>query len=209
MGWSLKKTLRASEQQRPDVAAEREAYANDMADLDPNRCVFLDEAGIVTNMTRRYARAPIGQRAFGAAPANWKRLTVLGALSRDGVVEVKSVEGGTTVSVFVDFLKRDVLPTLRQDKPDAILIMDNLSAHKNKAVREAVEDARLTLKYLPRYSPDLSPIEPCWSKIKTALRAAAARTVETLTAELDAAVASVTAEDARGWFKHCGCCPTS
>jgi transposase len=92
---------------------------------------------------------------------------------------VTTVETGTTVSVFVDCLKNDVLPSLRQHKPDAILIMDNLSAHKNKAVKEAIEDAGLTLKYLPRYSPDFSPIEPCWSKIKTALRAAAARTVET------------------------------
>jgi transposase len=82
--------------------------------------------------------------------------------------------------------------------------MDNWSAHKSKAVKEAIEDAGLTLKYLPRYSPDFSPIEPCWSKIKTALRAVAARTVETLTAALDAAAARVTAEDARGWFTHCG-----
>jgi hypothetical protein len=81
-----------------------------MAEIDPNRCVFLDEAGIVTNMTRRYARAPRGQRAFGEAPANWKRLTVLGALSRDGVVAVRTVETGTTIPVFVDFLKTDVLP---------------------------------------------------------------------------------------------------
>ncbi len=175
-----------------------------MADLDPNRCVFLDEAGIVTNMTRRYAPAPRGQRAVGEAPANWKRLTVLGALGRDGVIAVKTVETGTTVPVFVDFLKTDVLPTLRQHQPDAILIMDNLSAHKNKAVKEVIEDAGLTLKYLPRYSPDFSPIESCWSKIKIALRAAATRTVETLTTALDVAVASVTVEDARGWFRHCG-----
>jgi transposase len=181
--------------------------------MDPSRCVFLDEAGIVTNMTRRYARAPRGQRAFGEAPANWKRLTVLGALSRDGVVEVTTVDGGTTVPVFIDFLPSDLLPSLRQHKPNAILIMDNLSAHKNKAVKAAIEEAGLTLKYLPRYSPDCSPIEPCGSKIKTALRAAAARTVETLTAELDAAVASVTADAAAdaaaGWFKHCGDGPAS
>lgn len=155
-------------------------------------------------MTRRYARAPVGERAFGSAPATWKRLTVLGAFGLGGVVEVKTVETGTTVPVFLDFLKTDLLPILRQHKPDAILILDNLSTHKNKAVKEAIEDAGLTLKYLPRYSPDFSPIEPCWSKIKTALRAAAARTVETLTAALEAAATSVTAEDARGWFKHCG-----
>lgn len=175
-----------------------------MAAADPERFVFLDEAGILTNMTRRYARAAIGERAFGYAPLSRKRLTVLGALSRDGMVEVKTVATGTTIPVFVAFLTTDVLPVLCQHKPDAILIMDNLSAHKNKAVREAIEGAGLTLKYLPRYSPDFSPIEPCWSKIKTALRAAAARTVETVTVALDTAVASVTAEDAAGWFHHCG-----
>jgi transposase len=196
--------LRASEQQRPDVAAEREVYAEAMAQLDPTRCVFLDESGILTNMTRRYARAPIGQRAFGAAPAHWKRLTVLGALSCDGVVATHTVDGGTTVPAFVEFLQTALLPVLGQRKPNAVLIMDNLSTHKSKAAREAIENAGFTVKYLPRYSPDFSPIEPCWSKIKTALRTAAARTVETLKAALEGAAASVTAEDARGWFTHCG-----
>lgn len=155
-------------------------------------------------MTRRQARAPVGERACGAAPVNRKRLTVLGALSCDGVVEMKTVPTGTTVSVFVDFLKTNLLPALREDKPDAILVMDNLSAHKNQAVKDAITAAGMTVQYLPRYSPDLSPIEPCWSKIKTAVRAVAARTVETLAAALDTAAATVTADDAAGWFRHCG-----
>jgi transposase len=152
-----------------------------MTTVDPSRLVFVDEAGILTNMTRRYARAEIGERACGFAPVNWKRLTVLGALSLTGVVEVKTVPTGTTIPVFLDFLKTDLLPVLRDQKPDAILVMDNLSAHKNQAVRDAIQEAGLTLHYLPRYSPDFSPIEPCWSKIKTTLRSAAARTIETLT----------------------------
>ncbi len=108
-----------------------------MAEVAPNRFVFLDEAGIVTNMTRRYARAQIGERAFGSAPANWKRLRVLGALSLDGVGEVKTVETGTTVRVFVAFLKANLLPILCQHKLDAIIIMDNLFVHNNKAVKDA------------------------------------------------------------------------
>jgi len=155
-------------------------------------------------MTRRYARALIGERACGEAPVNWKRLTVLGALSLDGVTAMTTVTTGTTIPVFLDFLQASVLPVLREQNPDAILVMDNLSAHKNQAVKDAIAAAGLTLRYLPRYSPDFSPIEPCWSKIKTALRVAAARTVETLEAALDAAVASVTADDATGWFGHCG-----
>ena len=153
-------------------------------------------------MTRRYARAPIGERACGEAPVRWKRLTVLGALGLDGVVTMTTVTTGTTIPVFVDFLQTTLLPVLREQKPNAILVMDNLSAHKNQAVKDAIAAAGLTLRYLPRYSPDFSPIEPCWSKIN--LRAAAARTVETLEAALDAAVASVTADDATGWFGHCG-----
>jgi transposase len=196
--------VRASEQQRLDVSAERAVYSKDMATVDPARLVFVDEAGILTNMTRRYARAEIGERAYGFAPVNWKRLTVLGALSLTGIVEVKTVPTGTTIPVFLDFLKTDLLPVLRDQKPDAILVMDNLSAHKNQAVRDAITEAGLTLHYLPRYSPDFSPIESCWSKIKTALRAAAARTLETLTTALSNVAANVTADDAVGWFQHCG-----
>jgi transposase len=199
-----KKTLRASEQLRPDVAAEREDFSKDMAAVDPTRLVFLDESGILTNMTRRYARASVGERACGAAPVNWKRLTVLGALGLDGVVTMTTVTTGTTIPVFLDFLQTTLLPVLCEQKPDAIVVMDNLSAHKNQAVKDAIAAAGLTVRYLPRYSPDFSPIEPCWSKIKTALRAVAARTVESLRAALDTAAADVTADDAAGWFGHCG-----
>jgi transposase len=163
---------------------------------------FLDESGILTNMTRRYARAPVGERACGEAPVRWKRLTVLGALGLDGVVTMTTVTTGTTIPVFIDFLQTSLLPVLRDQKPDAILVMDNLSAHKNQAVKDAIAAAGLTLRYLPRYSPDFSPIESCWSKIN--LRAVAARTVESLRDALDTAVADVTAADAAGWFGHCG-----
>jgi transposase len=199
-----KKTLRASEQQRPDVAEERDAYRQAFVTVDPARLVFLDEMGILTNMTRRYARAPVGERACSSAPAAWKRLTVLGAMSEDGMVGVMTVSSGTTATVFVDFLKTTVVPFLHEHKPDAILVMDNLSAHKSKVVKEALEQAGVAVQYLPRYSPDFSPIEPCWSKIKTYLRAAAARTIETLQTELANAVARITAHDALAWFLHCG-----
>src|SRR3954465_6784209 len=107
-----------------------------------------------------------------------------------------AVTTGTTIPVFVDFLQTTLLPVLCEQKPDAIVVMDNLSAHKNQAVKDAIAAAGLTVRYLPRCSPDFSPIEPCWSKIKTALRAVAARTVESLRAALDSAAADVTADDA-------------
>ncbi len=186
------------------MSEERETYRREMQAVDPARLVFLDETAVLTNLTRRSARAPVGERAYGSAPRNWKRLTVLGAISCDGVAGVMTVPSGTTTEVFVDFLNTMLLPVLREQKPDAILVMDNLSAHKSTAVRQAVEAAGLSLRYLPRYSPDLSPIEPCWSKIKTFLRAAAARTVEVLKTEVANAIASVTAEDIQAWFRHCG-----
>ena len=121
--------------------------------------------------------------------SRWKRLTVLGALGLDGVVTMTTVTTGTTIPVFVDFLQTSLLPVLREQKPDAILVMDNLSARKNQAVKDAITAAGLTLRYLPRYSPDFT-IEPCWLKIKN-LRAVAARTVESLRAALDTAAAEV------------------
>ena len=155
-------------------------------------------------MTRRSARAPIGERACGEAPARWKRLTVLGALGLDGVVTMMTVTTGTTIPVFLGFLQTTLLPVLREQKPDAILVMDNLSAHKNQAVKDAIAAAGLTVRYLPRYSPDFSPIEPCWSKLKQWLRAKAARTLEALETELGPALATITTQDAQGWFRLCG-----
>ena len=176
-----------------------------MSELPVERLVFLDESGVTTKMARTHARAPRGQRAYGSIPlGSWQRLTVLGALACEGLIATMSIEASTSTAVLVAYLEQVLVPKLRQVKPDAILVMDNLSAHKNQAVKDAITAAGLTLRYLPRYSPDFSPIEPCWSKIKTALRAVAARTVESLRDALDTAVASVTAVDAAGWFGHCG-----
>jgi transposase len=167
--------------------------------------VFVDEAGIATDLTRSHARAPRGQRAHGTAPAGrWRRLTVLGALAADGVAAAMTIERATDTAVFLAFLDQVLIPELARTKPDAVVVMDNLSPHKAPAVRARLEAAGFELLYLPRYSPDLSPIEPLWSKLKALLRAAAARTVEALEAALAAALARVTSADARGWFQHCG-----
>jgi hypothetical protein len=144
-GGRQKNTLRASEQDRPDVAEQRDISGRHIAMIDPSRRVFSDETGILTTMTRRFARAVIGDRACGSAPANGTRLTVLGALSCDGMVGVMTVPNGTTAVVFVDCLKTTVLPLLQEPKPDGLLVRDHLSAHNNKAVKPAIEDAGLTL----------------------------------------------------------------
>lgn len=200
-----KKTLRAAEQEREEVRAERAAFGARVRDLEPSRLVFVDEAGVATNMVRTHGRAPKGRRAHGTAPAGrWRRLTVLGALAADGVAGAMSIEAATDTAVFRAYLDHVLIPELRRTKPDAVVVMDNLSAHKAAAVRERLEAAGLELLYLPRYSPDLSPIEPLWAKLKAALRRAAARTVAALEAALGAALAGVTPDDARGFFRGCG-----
>jgi transposase len=201
-----KKTLRAAEQERADVAEERAAWRAEVAAgrLDPADLIFVDESGIDTRMTRRFARAKRGARARGAVPfGRWRRLTLVGALGLGGLVAVMSVAAPTDLAVFRAFVEQVLAPALR-DRPGALIAMDNLAPHKATAVHEALRAAGLEPRLLPRYSPDLNPIEPCWSKVKTLLRARQARSLDELDRELPAVLAAVTPGDARGWFRLCG-----
>jgi transposase len=198
------KSLRAAEQDRADLVQERAAWRTELATLDPDRLVFLDESGIDTRMTRAYARASRGARAPGSVPwGHWRRLTVIGALARDGLCACMSIAATTSTAVFKAFVEQVLAPALR-DRPDAILVMDNLAAHKAQAVRDALAAAGIRFRYLPAYSPDLNPIEPCWAKLKTRLRARSARTLAALEAELGPALATVTSQDAIAWFRLSG-----
>jgi len=155
-------------------------------------------------MARTHARAPRGERARGSIPrGGWRRVTLLGALGLEGVVAMMSVEAATSTPVFLAFLDQVLLPEMAR-RPGATVVMDNLAPHKAQAVRERIEDAGLKLRLLPRYSPNLSPIEPCWSKIKTLLRAREARSVEALDHDLPAVLDAISAQDAHGWFRSCG-----
>jgi len=166
--------------------------------------VFLDESGIDTRLTRSHARAVRGERAVGKVPwGHWQRLTVLGALGLDGVTASMSIAAATNTAVFLAFVEQVLIPALR-GRPDAIVMMDNLPAHKAARVRAAFEAAEIKYRYLPAYSPDLNPIEPCWSKLKQWLRAKAARSLEVLETELGPALATITPQDAQGWFRLCG-----
>jgi transposase len=162
----------------------------------------VDETGVNIAMARRYARAPKGERASASAPINkGKNVTVLGALSLTGIVEVMTIDGSADGQVVSTFIQDVLVPALR---PGQIVIMDNLSAHKVDGIQDAIEARGARLEYLPSYSPDLSPIEKCWSKVKAILRAKAARTRDSLDQAITEAVEMVTAQDARGWFAHCG-----
>ena len=173
-----------------------------MSTLNAHDLVFVDETGVHIAMARLYARAPKGQRVYAAVPVNTgKNLTVLGALSLAGIVEAMTIAGSSDGYVFSTFIEDVCVPVLR---PGQTVIMDNLSSHKVEGIQEAIEAVGARLEYLPPYSPDLSPIEECWSKLKTILRAKAARTSAQLDQAIAEAFALITPQDARGWFAHCG-----
>lgn len=166
------------------------------------RLKFLDEAGSNVAMTRRYGRAARGERIYEGAPQNYgENLTMLATLSLSGVEAPMTIDGAVDGVVFLTYVEQVLVPTLEVGD---VVVMDNLGAHKVKGVREAIEGCGANLIYLPSYSPDLNPIEKCWSKIKTYLRAAKARTREALEEALKEALTAVTAADAAGWFTSCG-----
>jgi transposase len=153
-------------------------------------------------MTRRFGRAPRGERVVGTVPQHsGANLTMIAALSLHGIDATMTIEGATDTDVFQAYVEQILGPTLR---PGDIVVLDNLRAHKVARIREAIESRGAQLIYLPPYSPDLAPIEQCWSKIKTFLRTAQARTRQALEAAIQQALTTITAEDARSWFTYCG-----
>ena len=173
-----------------------------MDTVDPARLVFVDECGTHVAMTRRRARAARGLRARGAVPRNRGPVTtLLAGVSLAGMAPAMTVEGGTDTAVFATYLERVLLPTLT---PGQLVVVDNVGAHKPDRIRELVTAAGCGLVFLPAYSPDLSPIEEAFSKIKALVKAAAGRTRAALDAAIAAALAAVTAADAAGWFSHAG-----
>ena len=170
--------------------------------MDASRLVFVDESGVTTEMTRRYGRAPRGERVREATPAgHWHTLTFLGAMTRKGLLATMTVESPTDGDVFLSYLEQVLCPRL---EPGQVVVMDNLSAHKVAGVRQCIEAAGAQLLYLPPYSPDYNPIEPCWGKIKQCLRAWKARTVERLEEAIRESIATITSQNATAWFQHCG-----
>ena len=150
------------------MALARRDWRRETGGIAPERLVFLDECGVLTNMARLWGRSPRGRRACGAVPCgHWRRLTVLGALGTGGMVAAMAVEAATDGAVFQAFLDRVLLPKLRRTKPDAVLVLDNLGAHKTPAVRELLDRSGFAYRYLPSYSPDLNPIEPAWAKVES------------------------------------------
>jgi transposase len=197
-----KKSLAASERDTPRVKGARAEYQERILHWVMARLKFIDEAGINLAMTRLYGRAAPGARVRESVPQNYgENLTLLAALSIEGVSAPMTINGAVDGEVFRAYVEYVLAPSL---KPGDSVVMDNLGAHKVAGIREAIEGRGAVVEYLPPYSPDLNPIEKCWSKIKTALRKAKARTREALEAALKEALHTITQSDARAWFTHCG-----
>lgn len=170
-----------------------------IARIDLERLIFLDESGVSTQMTRLYARCAGGARIHETTPdGRWKILTILGAMSTRGMIATMTIEAATDREIFLAYLDHVLCPQLR---PGDVVVMDNLSSHKVKGVRERIEAAGAQLLYLPPYSPDLNPLEKAWAKLKQLLRAAKARTREALDQAIAQLLPLLTAEDARAWFR--------
>ena len=195
--------MRASEQNE----ATREAWREQAKQLESTDLVFVDETGSHIAMTPLYAYAPRGQRAIGKVPRNTgANLTLIASLSMQGMGEALMLDGAADAAAFETYVEQLLAPSL---KPGQIVILDNLSIHQGPRVRAAIEAKGCRLLFLPAYSPDFSPIEEAFSKVKTSLRRQGARTREALQEAIAQALLTVTAADACGWFTHCGYPPIS
>jgi len=169
---------------------------------DARRLIFIDESGAKTNMTRPRGRGRRGQRVRDHAPhGHWHTTTMIGSIRWDGNVSCLALEGSADREVFRAYVQQILGPTLRRGD---VVVVDNLSVHKDAASRELIEALGAALVFLPPYSPDFNPIEKMWSKVKNHLRSAKARTHPGLIAAIGEAFSTITGSDAQGYFFSCG-----
>jgi transposase len=174
-------------------------------EIATERLVFVDEMGTNTSLHPLYACSPRGERAHCCVARNrGPNTTLLASMTAEGMGPYLAVEGATSRIVFEAYIEKVLVPTLRHGQ--VVVVMDNLSAHKGEWVRELLESAGCELLYVPPYSPDYSPIEEAFSKVKCLIRKAEARSREALVEAMGKAFDAVTARDARSFFEHCGYC---
>jgi transposase len=197
-----KKTGHATEQDRPDVLSRREEWFDGQLDLDPDKLVFIDETWASTNMARRHGRCRRGERLRAGVPfGHWKTTTFVAGLRRTGMIAPMVLDGPINREAFLAYVDQVLAPELQ---PGDVVIMDNLSSHKGADVRELIEAAGATLRFLPPYSPDFNPIEQAFSKLKAHLRKAAERTVHGLWSAI-ATSSTSTAAKCASYFAACRC----
>lgn len=200
-----KKSLHAEQRDRPDVRAKRDQFRQEIDTIEPQRLVFVDETGVTTAMTPAYARAPRGQRVVDSVPASWETVTVIAALGLDGVRAPVVFPGSTDTAAFQAYLDQVLVPELHAGD---VVVFDNLKPHLAAGVAKSIEAAGARVLPLPPYSPDDTPIEEMFSKVKQGLRRAEARTKAGLSEAVGEVLRRVTQQDILGWFRHAGLCPT-
>ena len=170
--------------------------------MDPRDLFFLDEAGSHIAMTRTHARSPVGERAHGKVPRSRGTVTtILAALTLSGIAAVATIEGATDTQVFTAFVEQILAPQLH---PGAVVVLDNLAAHRATEVRRLVEAEGARLLFQPQYSPEFNAIEEAWSKVKGVIRTKEPRTIKDLDAAIAAGCDAITPDDAAGYIQHAG-----
>ena len=193
-----KKTLGARERD----AAQRRLFADVISTVEAQRVVVIDESGTQIGMTPGFARAPSGQRAFDTTLRTYgHNLTLLSGLRLTGMDAAMVIEGAVNTAIFETYVREILAPTL---SPGDIVMMDNLSCHKGPRVEALITQRGASILWLPPYSPDFSPIEHAFSKLKTFLRQAQAQTLEALIDAITQGLLTISDSDAFGWFIHCG-----
>jgi transposase len=200
-----KKSLHADQRDRPDVQTKRRRFRREVRQIGPKRLIFVDETGVTTAMTPAYAWAPCGERAVGSAPATWETVTLIAALGLDGVCAPLAFPGATDTAAFQTYVDDVLVPALHEGD---VVVLDNLKPHLASGVAASIERVGARVMPLPPYSPDYTPIEEMFSKVKQLLRRAGARTKARLYEALGEALRRVTPEDILGWFRHAGLCAT-
>jgi transposase len=199
---SFKKSVVAGERDRPDVVRRRAQWRKYQDKIEPERLVFVDETWTKTNMAPLRGWGPRGRRIKAKVPyGHWNTTTFLAALRLDRIEAPWLLEGPINGETFQVYVERVLVPTLR---PGDIVIMDNLGSHKGKAVRRLIRAAGAKLFFLPRYSPDLNPIEQVFAKLKHLLRKAAARTVEAVCAAIGQLLGTFTRDECANYFRNSG-----
>ena len=197
-----KKTPVAYEQERQDVVAKREAFLELQSRLDPRRLVFVDESGFRLGLPPRHGWAPRGKDSIGyEVHGKWETVTMLGAIALDGFRGFMTIDAGTSTDVFRAFVVYELVPHLHRGD---IVVMDNLSAHRNATVQRSIEQAGASILFTPPYSPEFNPIEEAWAKLKDILRRAETRTRDAFDSAVALAIDQVRRADIFGWFNHAG-----
>jgi transposase len=192
----------ASERDRPDVARRRKQWTKYQSRIDPERLVFIDETWTKTNMAPLRGWAPRGQRLTAKVPQGpWKTMTFVAALRHDRIDAPWFLDGPINAESFRAYVENVLVPTL---DPGDIVIMDNLGSHKGEAIRQAIRSADAKLFFLPKYSPDLNPIEQVFAKLKHLLRKAAERTIEAVCVAIGQILDAFTPQECANYFKNAG-----